>query len=73
MENLTFSFCHMSASDDQAPALPQKRKTRHGKELTLVLDLDETLVHCTVDPINNPDHRFEVHFNGEEFQVSLGA
>lgn len=54
----------------QAPALPEKRKTRHGKELTLVLDLDETLVHCTVDPIANPDHRFEVHFNGEEFQVS---
>lgn len=49
--------------------LPEKRKTRHGKELTLVLDLDETLVHCTVDPIVNPDHRFEVHFNGEEFQV----
>lgn len=53
----------------QAPVLPEKRKTRHGKELTLVLDLDETLVHCTVDPIANPDHRFEVHFNGEEFQV----
>eukprot|EP00903_Cladosiphon_okamuranus_P015698 g14492.t1 len=53
----------------EAPVLPEKRKTRHGKELTLVLDLDETLVHCTVDPIVNPDHRFEVHFNGEEFQV----
>lgn len=34
-----------------------------------MLDLDETLVHCTVDPIVNPDHSFEVHFNGEEFQV----
>lgn len=66
---LRFVMC--PSSDDQAPALPQKRKTRHGKELTLVLDLDETLVHCTVDPINNPDHRFEVHFNGEEFQVSF--
>ncbi|CAM9218677.1 unnamed protein product, partial [Ascophyllum nodosum] len=53
----------------EAPALPEKRTTRHGKELTLVLDLDETLVHCTVDPIKNPDHRFQVHFNGEEFQV----
>lgn len=55
----------------QGPVLPEKRKTRHGKELTLVLDLDETLVHCTVDPIANPDHSFEVHFNGEEFQVGL--
>lgn len=35
-----------------------------------MLDLDETLVHCTVDPIVNPDHSFEVHFNGEEFQVT---
>lgn len=59
----------MILHDSQAPVLPEKRKTRHGKELTLVLDLDETLVHCTVDPIVNPDHRFEVHFNGEEFQV----
>lgn len=57
----------------QAPALPEKRKTRHGKDLTLVLDLDETLVHCTVDPIVNPDHSFDVHFNGEEFQVREGG
>ncbi|CAM9782181.1 unnamed protein product, partial [Discosporangium mesarthrocarpum] len=52
-----------------APVLPEKRKTRHAKELTLVLDLDETLVHCTVDPILNPDHSFDVRFNGEEFQA----
>lgn len=49
--------------------LPEKRKTRHGKELTLVLDLDETLVHCTVHPIVNPDHTFDVHFNDELFEV----
>lgn len=56
---------------EQAPVLPDKQSPRHGKELTLVLDLDETLVHCTVDPIDDPDHRFEVHFNGEDFQVEL--
>jgi hypothetical protein len=30
-----------------------------------VLDLDETLVHCTVEPIQNPDHMFRVRFNEE--------
>jgi CTD small phosphatase-like protein 2 len=28
--------------------------------ITLVLDLDETLVHCTVDPVENPDLVFPV-------------
>lgn len=37
--------------------------------LTLVLDLDETLVHCTTSPIPNPDLTFSVEFNGEQFQV----
>ncbi len=31
-----------------------------GKKITLVLDLDETLVHCTVEPIENPDLVFPV-------------
>jgi hypothetical protein len=31
---------------------------------TLVLDLDETLVHCSIDPIPNPDLTFKVDFNG---------
>ena len=31
---------------------------------TLVLDLDETLVHCTVEAIPNPDLTFPVNFNG---------
>ena len=29
-------------------------------KISLVLDLDETLVHCTVDPIPNPDLIFPV-------------
>lgn len=29
-------------------------------KLTLALDLDETLVHCTVDPIEKPDLVFPV-------------
>lgn len=37
--------------------------------LTLTLDLDETLVHCTVDPVPNPDHIFNVVFNENSYQV----
>jgi len=36
---------------------------------TLVLDLDETLVHCTTLPIQNPDLIFPVDFNGDHFDV----
>ena len=36
---------------------------------TLVLDLDETLVHCTVEPISNADLQFPVVFNGSCYQV----
>ncbi|RYY69430.1 hypothetical protein EON63_23665 [archaeon] len=31
-----------------------------GKLPTLVLDLDETLVHCTVDPVDKADVIFPV-------------
>eukprot|EP01035_Chromulina_nebulosa_P039454 gene39454-53344_t len=41
----------------------------HGERLTLALDLDETLVHCTVDPIEKPDLVFPVSFNGSLYQV----
>ena len=36
---------------------------------TLVLDLDETLVHCSIDPIPNPDLTFKVDFNGTLYDV----
>jgi hypothetical protein len=36
---------------------------------TLALDLDETLVHCTVEPIQKPDLTFPVTFNGAFYQV----
>ena len=35
----------------------------------LALDLDETLVHCTVEPIDNPDLIFPVTFNGVRYDV----
>lgn len=45
--------------------LPPQPKFRR----TLVLDLDETLVHCSVDPIETPDLTFPVTFNGKYYQV----
>lgn len=41
----------------------------NSKKITLALDLDETLVHCTVEPIPNPDIVFEVQFNDALYQV----
>jgi len=39
--------------------------------ICLVLDLDETLVHCTVEPIPNADMVFPVEFNGVEYTVHV--
>lgn len=39
--------------------------------VTLVLDLDETLVHCTVEPVPDPDMVFPVEFNGVQYQVHV--
>jgi len=39
--------------------------------ITLVLDLDETLVHCTVEPINDADMVFPVTFNDVEYRVHV--
>jgi len=36
---------------------------------TLVLDLDETLVHCSVEPVASPDFIFPVSYDGNEFRV----
>eukprot|EP00999_Lentomonas_sp_LEN2_P002762 NODE_631_length_1313_cov_251.650927_g592_i0.p1 GENE.NODE_631_length_1313_cov_251.650927_g592_i0~~NODE_631_length_1313_cov_251.650927_g592_i0.p1 ORF type:complete len:359 (+),score=60.16 NODE_631_length_1313_cov_251.650927_g592_i0:102-1178(+) len=48
--------------------LPPKSCSR----MTLVLDLDETLVHCSTDPseIRNPCFLFDVHFNSQIYKVS---
>mmetsp|Transcript_20372 Transcript_20372/g.36770 ORF Transcript_20372/g.36770 Transcript_20372/m.36770 type:complete len:553 (-) Transcript_20372:155-1813(-) len=39
--------------------------------ICLVLDLDETLVHCTVEPVADADMIFPVEFNGTEYQVHV--
>lgn len=47
------------------------KQTQHDDKITLVLDLDETLVHCTVDPIADADLVFPVFFHGMEYQVHV--
>jgi len=39
--------------------------------ICLVLDLDETLVHCTVEPVPDADMTFPVEFNGVEYRVHV--
>uniref|UniRef100_A0A6A7G0R6 CTD small phosphatase-like protein 2 n=1 Tax=Hirondellea gigas TaxID=1518452 RepID=A0A6A7G0R6_9CRUS len=56
------------------PAVYRDRKTCLPKKSnsclkTLVLDLDETLVHCSVDPISNAELEFPVMFNDVEYTV----
>lgn len=49
--------------------LPAKSAT--APPITLVLDLDETLVHCTVEPIPDADVTFPVEFHGTTYQVHV--
>ncbi|KAJ2724507.1 hypothetical protein GGI07_001938 [Coemansia sp. Benny D115] len=48
-------------------ALP--RKTRSTPPITLVLDLDETLVHCALTKVENADLVFPVEYNGVDYDV----
>jgi len=50
-------------------ALPEKEP--NAPPITLVLDLDETLVHCTVEPTRDSDLTFPVIFHGMEYQVHV--
>ncbi|XP_064388233.1 CTD small phosphatase-like protein 2-B, partial [Halichondria panicea] len=51
------------------PALPNK--TRRAPEYTLALDLDETLVHCSLTHLDNPDFTFNIDFSGTNYTVSV--
>lgn len=50
-------------------ALPPKDKD--SPPISLVLDLDETLVHCTVEPVDDADLVFPVVFHGMTYQVHV--
>lgn len=46
-----------------------KQKSSSSPSHTLVLDLDETLVHCSTEPIDSYDLTFDVTFNDVEYKV----
>jgi NLI interacting factor-like phosphatase len=50
-------------------ALPEKDKD--APPISLVLDLDETLVHCSVEPVDDADLVFPVVFHGMTYQVNV--
>ncbi|KAL0011543.1 hypothetical protein SO802_006651 [Lithocarpus litseifolius] len=54
-------------SNFQATILP--KETQNSKAVTLVLDLDETLVHSTLEHRDDADFTFSVFFNMKEHTV----
>lgn len=47
------------------------KQTRQCKQKTLVLDLDETLVHSSLDTVVAPDFSFPVQFNNQEHTIHV--
>ena len=48
---------------------PLPKKSLSAPKITLALDLDETLVHCSVQPIERAELTFKVAFNGMDYEV----
>ncbi|ORZ27149.1 HAD-like domain-containing protein, partial [Lobosporangium transversale] len=44
-------------------------RTESTPAITLVLDIDETLVHCATRPLESPDIIFPVEYNNETWEV----
>ena len=53
------------------PPISLPPKDDNAPPVSLVLDLDETLVHCTVEPVDDADLVFPVVFHGITYQVHV--
>lgn len=45
------------------------KKTRQTRNLTLVLDLDETLIHASIDPRDSHDFKISLKDNGSAIDI----
>lgn len=48
---------------------PIPRKSPDDHKICLALDLDETLVHCSIEALPNAEMTFDVNFNGVDYKV----
>lgn len=48
---------------------PLPKKEANAPRISLALDLDETLVHCSVEPLTDAELTFTVTFNGIDYEV----
>jgi hypothetical protein len=53
------------------PPITLPPKDDNSPPISLVLDLDETLVHCTVEPVDDANLVFPVAFHGTTYQVHV--
>ncbi|KAH8740298.1 hypothetical protein FG386_001573 [Cryptosporidium ryanae] len=61
-------YIKMSGVNLVEPFLEPKRKEYYGKK-TLVLDLDETLIHSSFQPIRNPSFIIKIEIEGDYYDV----
>jgi CTD small phosphatase-like protein 2 len=53
------------------PPIAVPPKSKDAPPVSLALDLDETLAHCTVEPVDDADLVFPVVFHGVTYQIHV--